>query len=35
MSDLTDFQNAVASIENGISDIYCFRGVILSPYNCS
>ena len=23
------------SIENGISDICCFRGVILSPYNCS
>ena len=22
------------SIENGISDICCFRGVILSPYNC-
>jgi len=34
-SDLTDFQNAVASIENGISDICCFRGVILSPYNCN
>ena len=23
------------SIENGISDICCFSGVILSPYNCS
>jgi len=42
-SDLTDFQNAVAckgylyqcSIKNDISDICCFRGVILSPYNCS
>jgi len=35
---VTDFQNAVAckcSIENGISDICCFRGVILSPYICS
>ena len=32
-SDLTDFQHAVAvcSIDNGISDICCFRGVILSP----
>jgi len=25
----------VRSIENGISGICCFRGVILSPYNCS
>ena len=25
----------VRAIENGISDICCFRGVILSPYNCS
>ena len=25
----------VCSIENGISDICCFRGVILSFYNCS
>jgi len=23
------------SIENGISDIFCFRVVILSPHNCS
>ena len=27
--------NHLFSIENGISDICCFRGVILSPYNCS
>ena len=24
----------IFSAENGASDICCFRGVILSPYNC-
>jgi len=34
-SDRFSKRRRLCSIEKGISDICCFRGVILSPYNCS